>query len=97
MIELAIGQYPYPPETYSNVFAQLTAIVHGDPPGLPEDKYSEDARDWVSKCLIKTPERRATYTELLVRVVMLSLTRRTLITLHRHIHSLKPIQNEKWT
>ncbi|KAF7428217.1 hypothetical protein PC9H_007438 [Pleurotus ostreatus] len=65
MIELAIGQYPYPPETYSNVFAQLTAIVHGDPPGLPEDKYSEDARDWVSKCLIKTPERRATYTELL--------------------------------
>lgn len=97
MIELAIGQYPYPPETYSNVFAQLTAIVHGDPPGLPEDKYSEDARDWVSKCLIKTPERRATYTELLVRVVMLSLTRRTLITLYRHIHSLKPIQNEKWT
>lgn len=76
MIELAIGQYPYPPETYSNVFAQLTAIVHGDPPGLPEDKYSEDARDWVSKCLIKTPERRATYTELLVRVVTLSPTRR---------------------
>ncbi|KAF8756938.1 kinase-like protein [Rhizoctonia solani] len=29
IIELAVGAYPYPPETYSNVFAQLTAIVHG--------------------------------------------------------------------
>lgn len=65
MIELAIGKYPYPPETYQNVFAQLTAIVNGDPPELP-DTYSEDARDWVSKCLVKAPDCRATYTELLV-------------------------------
>ena len=35
MIEIGMGKYPYPPETYSNVFAQLTAIVHGDPPELP--------------------------------------------------------------
>jgi mitogen-activated protein kinase kinase len=35
MIEIGMGRYPYPPETYSNVFAQLTAIVHGDPPELP--------------------------------------------------------------
>ena len=34
MIEIATGQYPYPPETYANVFAQLTAIVHGPPPEL---------------------------------------------------------------
>lgn len=65
MIEIAVGQYPYPPETYSNVFAQLTAIVHGDPPELPEDKYSEEARDWVARCLAKKPEDRATYSELL--------------------------------
>ncbi|KAL0956412.1 hypothetical protein HGRIS_002560 [Hohenbuehelia grisea] len=65
MIELALGQYPYPPETYSNVFAQLTAIVHGDPPNLPEDQYSADARDLVSRCLEKRPESRATYNELL--------------------------------
>jgi mitogen-activated protein kinase kinase len=64
-LEIAIGKYPYPPETYSNVFAQLTAIVHGDPPELP-DTYSEDARDWVSKCLVKQPEGRATYAQLLV-------------------------------
>ncbi|KAJ2926760.1 hypothetical protein H1R20_g10357, partial [Candolleomyces eurysporus] len=34
-IEMGLGHYPYPPETYSNVFAQLTAIVHGPPPELP--------------------------------------------------------------
>ncbi|PPR05816.1 hypothetical protein CVT26_010096 [Gymnopilus dilepis] len=65
MIEIGMGKYPYPPETYSNVFAQLTAIVHGDPPELPEDSYSEEARDWVAQCLRKDPERRATYKELL--------------------------------
>ena len=64
-LETAIGKYPYPPETYSNVFAQLTAIVHGDPPELP-DTYSENARDWVSRCLVKHPEDRATYAQLLV-------------------------------
>jgi len=63
-LETAIGKYPYPPETYSNVFAQLTAIVHGDPPELP-DTYSENARDWVSKCLVKHPDDRATYAQLL--------------------------------
>ena len=66
LIEIGLGRYPYPPETYSNVFAQLTAIVHGDPPELPEEKYGHDARDFVEKCLIKSPEGRATYTELLV-------------------------------
>ncbi|KAF8070593.1 kinase-like protein [Lyophyllum atratum] len=65
MIEIGLGQYPYPPETYSNVFAQLTAIVHGDPPELPEDRYSDEARDWVARCLSKKPEDRASYSELL--------------------------------
>ncbi|KAF5380626.1 hypothetical protein D9615_004549 [Tricholomella constricta] len=65
IIEIGLGQYPYPPETYSNVFAQLTAIVHGDPPELPDDKYSEEARDWVVRCLAKKPEDRASYSELL--------------------------------
>ncbi|GAA5925257.1 uncharacterized protein JCM15063_004973 [Sporobolomyces koalae] len=64
IIEAAIGHYPYPPETYSNVFAQLTAIVHGDPPNLP-DRYSETARDFVAKCLEKQANRRPTYAQLL--------------------------------
>lgn len=61
-----MGRYPYPPETYSNVFAQLTAIVHGDPPELPEDKYSPVAREFVASCLVKRPEGRSTYKQLLV-------------------------------
>ena len=65
IIEFAIGHYPYPPETYSNVFAQLTAIVHGDPPVLPP-QYSETAQDFVSKCLRKVANRRPSYKELLV-------------------------------
>ena len=68
-LEIAIGKYPYPPETYMNVFAQLTAIIHGDPPELP-DTYSEAARDWVSRCLVKRPEGRASYAELLVCYVI---------------------------
>ncbi|KIJ49467.1 hypothetical protein M422DRAFT_27832 [Sphaerobolus stellatus SS14] len=64
MLELAMGTYPYPPETYQNVFAQLTAIVHGPPPEMPE-KYSESAREFVSLCMHKDPEIRATYAQLL--------------------------------
>ncbi|GAA6014986.1 hypothetical protein JCM11491_002383 [Sporobolomyces phaffii] len=64
IIEAAIGHYPYSPSTYQNVFAQLTAIVHGDPPALPP-VYSETARDFVAQCLEKQPERRPTYAQLL--------------------------------
>lgn len=65
MVETTLGTYPYPPETYSNVFAQLQAIVHGDPPELPPELYSETARDFVAKCLEKIPARRPTYAQLL--------------------------------
>ncbi|KAI5474754.1 mitogen-activated protein kinase kinase [Pseudohyphozyma bogoriensis] len=65
LIEFAVGRYPYPPETYSNVFAQLTAIVHGDPPTLPAPEYSETARDFVYQCLIKAANQRPTYQQLL--------------------------------
>ncbi|GAA5857714.1 hypothetical protein JCM1840_000878 [Sporobolomyces johnsonii] len=64
IIEAAIGHYPYPPETYQNVFAQLTAIVHGDPPSLPE-RYSDTAQEFVGNCLIKQAARRPTYAQLL--------------------------------
>ncbi|EKM80658.1 hypothetical protein AGABI1DRAFT_71099 [Agaricus bisporus var. burnettii JB137-S8] len=65
MIEIGMGKYPYPPETYSNVFAQLTAIVHGEPPELPEDKYGPSARQFVAGCLVKHPGGRSTYQQLL--------------------------------
>ncbi|KAG6335318.1 hypothetical protein ID866_3781 [Astraeus odoratus] len=86
IVEIARGKYPYPPETYENVFAQLSAIVDGDAPGLPDDDDSPDegfdgtlgvdgqrggrrwsaaARHWVSRCLVKNAEERASYAELL--------------------------------
>jgi mitogen-activated protein kinase kinase len=65
VIEVALGHYPYPPETYANVFAQLTAIVHGDPPELP-DQFSDVAKDFTSRCLQKIPQNRASYSGLLV-------------------------------
>lgn len=104
MVEIATGQYPYPPESYSTPFEQLNALVHGVPPVLPakrertaengdvdgqeepksKDRYiddyddpeygfSEEARDWIARCLVKKPEGRATYKELLVRFLTVSL------------------------
>ncbi|WVR08512.1 hypothetical protein IAU60_005567 [Kwoniella sp. DSM 27419] len=71
IIELAKGCYPYPPETYSNVFAQLQAIVNGPAPTLPPG-YSEDANDFVAKCLEKDPHRRPTYAQLLEHPFLLA-------------------------
>ncbi|KAF5393389.1 hypothetical protein D9757_000737 [Collybiopsis confluens] len=65
IIEIAIGQYPYPPEAYSNILAQLKTIIQDDAPTLPTDRYSPDACDWVASCLVKAPNGRATYAELL--------------------------------
>lgn len=65
IIECALGQYPYPPETYDNIFSQLSAIVDGEPPDLPTDKFSEVARDFVRRTLNKIPKLRPTYATLL--------------------------------
>lgn len=64
ILEIAKGCYPYPPETFNNVFSQLSAIVDGEPPKLP-DKFSEDAKDFVAQCLNKNPHQRPTYSQLL--------------------------------
>lgn len=65
IIECALGRYPYPPETYNNIFSQLSAIVDGEPPDLPADRYSEAARDFVRGCLNKVPRMRPTYAMLI--------------------------------
>ncbi|KAI9651639.1 MAG: hypothetical protein M1831_000572 [Alyxoria varia] len=64
IIECALGQYPYPPETYDNIFSQLSAIVDGEPPDLPAT-FSEAAHDFVRGCLMKIPKLRPTYAMLL--------------------------------
>ncbi|KAI7645041.1 kinase-like protein, partial [Hortaea werneckii] len=65
IIECALGRYPYPPETYDNIFSQLSAIVDGEPPDLPAERYSEAARNFVAGCLNKIPKLRPTYPMLL--------------------------------
>lgn len=65
VIECALGRYPYPPEVSSTIFSQLSAIVEGEPPGLPEEGYSSTAHDFVRKCLNKIPKDRPTYAALL--------------------------------
>ncbi|KAL8843255.1 MAG: hypothetical protein Q9176_002208 [Flavoplaca citrina] len=65
IIECAMGQYPYPPETYNNIFSQLSAIVDGEPPDLPADNFSDEAKDFVRGCLHKIPKLRPTYAMLL--------------------------------
>ncbi|KAL4893706.1 kinase-like domain-containing protein [Aspergillus ambiguus] len=65
IIECAIGRYPYPPETFNNIFSQLHAIVHGDPPTLPASGYSDEAHAFVRACLDKNPLNRPSYSMLL--------------------------------
>lgn len=65
ILEVAKGSYPYPPETYKNIFSQLSAIVDGKPPTLPADKFSPISRSFVDACLNKVPEFRPTYAKLL--------------------------------
>ncbi|ANZ74177.1 BA75_01438T0 [Komagataella pastoris] len=61
ILEMAKGCYPYPPETYDNIFSQLSAIVDGEPPTLPEGKFSPEAQDFVAQCLQKDAKLRPTY------------------------------------
>jgi len=47
MVEMGLGKYPYPTE--NSVFAQLSAIVSGEPPSLPEDRFSPECRDFIAQ------------------------------------------------
>lgn len=64
ILETAKGCYPYPPETFNNIFSQLSAIVDGEPPSLPPG-YSSQAHDFMKHCLNKNPELRPNYSDLL--------------------------------
>ncbi|KAE9989982.1 hypothetical protein EG327_001993 [Venturia inaequalis] len=75
IIECAMGRYPYPPETYNNIFSQLSAIVDGEPPDLPPVGYSDQARNFVHGCLHKVPKMRPTYSMLLTHPWLTSLTK----------------------
>lgn len=78
--ECALGRYPYPPETYNNIFSQLSAIVDGEPPDLPAEGFSEAARNFVSGCLNKIPNLRPTYAMLLQHIWLAPLVKPPTIT-----------------
>jgi mitogen-activated protein kinase kinase len=54
--------------------------VEGDPPDLPEDGYSNTARDFVRGCLNKIPKQRPTYAMLLKHPWLKSLSKPQTIT-----------------
>lgn len=80
VIECAKGAYPYPPEVSSTIFSQLSAIVEGDPPAMPEDTYSDTAKDFVQSCLHKIPAKRPTYAMLLKHPWLVEFTKPQTIT-----------------
>lgn len=65
ILEIAAGSYPYPPETFDNIFSQLSAIVDGEPPKLDASLFSKEAQFFVKSCLNKNPELRPPYDVLL--------------------------------
>ncbi|KAI1436413.1 kinase-like protein [Xylaria sp. CBS 124048] len=79
VIECGMGKYPYPPDVSSTIFSQLSAIVDGDPPDLP-DTYSLAARTFVKGCLNKLPKLRPNYQALLVSEWLKGLTQPETIT-----------------
>jgi len=46
-MELALGEFPY--KKWSNIFEQLNAVVNGEPPRLPQDRYSQELQDFVAR------------------------------------------------
>lgn len=65
ILEVAAGRYPYPPETFDNIFSQLSAIVDGEPPRLDSTRFSKEAQIFVKSCLNKNPDLRPSYDVLL--------------------------------
>lgn len=65
ILEIAKGNYPYPAETYNNIFSQLSAMVDGEPPKLDSKLFSREAQVFVKSCLNKNPDLRPNYQTLL--------------------------------
>ncbi|KAG1703680.1 Dual specificity mitogen-activated protein kinase kinase 3 [Nymphon striatum] len=63
MLEMATGNFPY--KKWANPFEQLKQVVEEPPPRLTEDKYSDDFKDFIVKCLQKSVESRPNYSQLL--------------------------------
>ena len=64
IIEMVTGEFPYP-ET-RDFLEMHNQIANKDSPNVPRDQnFSEDLFDFVDRCLIKTPDERASSIQLL--------------------------------
>lgn len=54
--------------------------MDGEPPDLPSDKFSDNARNFVSGCLLKIPKLRPTYSMLLEHIWLAELIKPGTIT-----------------
>ncbi|GAV03567.1 hypothetical protein RvY_13966 [Ramazzottius varieornatus] len=69
MMELALGEFPYPIQEWDNVFKQLSQVVEGEPPRLSRDshpQFSDDFIHFCNICLMKEVSRRPKYKDLMV-------------------------------
>ena len=64
ILELAVGHYPYPAETYDNIFSQLSAIVDGEPPKL-DPKVYQGGTNICQILSCQNPDLRPSYAALL--------------------------------
>lgn len=65
LYEAATGRYPFPPETYDSVFAQLNAIINSPLPTLNENKFSQECVSFIEGCLRRDPQQRWTFKQML--------------------------------
>jgi len=63
MVEIAEGKFPY--KLWSSPFEQLKQVVAGPAPSLSPGQFSDSFNDFVSKCLSKKVDERASYSQLL--------------------------------
>ncbi|RKP39144.1 kinase-like domain-containing protein [Dimargaris cristalligena] len=67
LVEMTTGKYPYPlngrPTT--SVFLIMQDIINGPAPSVDTENYSEECRDFISRCLEKDPNDRPSYAQLL--------------------------------
>ena len=62
IIEMAEGKNPFAGMTPEKIMVQ---VLNESPPSLPSSEWSSDLVDFVSRCLVKEVEKRASVAELL--------------------------------
>ncbi|OQV24410.1 Dual specificity mitogen-activated protein kinase kinase 4 [Hypsibius exemplaris] len=64
LMELALGEFPYPIQEWDNVFKQLSQVVEGEAPRLHRDKHPRFSDEFIS--LLKEVPKRPKYKDLMI-------------------------------